>query len=470
MSELCNTINELVIASTENPIFMMKDLREMYQAKLKELGASQSRIENVNVTRLKESILKEVNGLCEGKNGKYTILTTNGSFGRVVFEASQKSTSDENVIISKAAALIRKTLFSQEHSFDGNFEINIQSLPNHLLELLAQIIDGSKNMDTISQATKDIAVKITQVVKFNAVKTTRRKSETIDRRHSKQNELPLPSLVGLSIHSKTRKRGIVEFLFLQGFSISYDRVIEIVNHITKQLCLKYNKDGLVCPPSLRKLLFTIAAIDNLDHDPSSTTAKKSFHGTSISIFQYPEEGEESPKFVMEKDLSSEEDVQLPSSYTCVLPAKDYKPEPTNRSSYQQDPFFNQQTTSVEKWQDDINSSNLSDGERINFASYFSARTSKKMPRTSSTLLPLLEESVNSTAMVQHCMNLIKKLTNHLNPGQVTVITADQPVYAIGKQVEWTYPDKFCDVLWMLGPLHIEMMFMSAIGDWLEGNV
>jgi len=159
---------------------MMKDLREMYQEKLKELGASQSRIDNVNVTRLKESILKEVNGLCEGKNGKYTILTTNGSFGRVVFEASQKSTSDEDVIISKAAAIIRRTLFSQEHRFDGNFDINIQSLPNHLLKLLAQIIDGSKNMDTISQATKDITVKIAQVVKFNSSKTTRRKSETID--------------------------------------------------------------------------------------------------------------------------------------------------------------------------------------------------------------------------------------------------------------------------------------------------
>ena len=25
------------------------------------------------------------------------------------------------------------------------------------------------------------------------------------------------------------------------------------------------------------------------------------------------------------------------------------------------------------------------------------------------------------------------------------------------------------VIWMMGPLHIEMAFISAIGDWLEGS-
>ena len=33
--------------------------------------------------------------------------------------------------------------------------------------------------------------------------------------------------------------------------------------------------------------FTTAAIDNIDHNPSSTTAKESFHGTGISLLQHP---------------------------------------------------------------------------------------------------------------------------------------------------------------------------------------
>jgi hypothetical protein len=44
-------------------------------------------------------------------------------------------------------------------------------------------------------------------------------------------------------------------------------------------------DGIVCSIKLRKFLYTVGAIDNLDHNSSSLTAKGSFHGTGISIFQ-----------------------------------------------------------------------------------------------------------------------------------------------------------------------------------------
>ena len=37
---------------------------------------------------------------------------------------------------------------------------------------------------------------------------------------------------------------------------------------------------------LRKGLYTAAAIDNIDHNPSSTTATGSLHGTAISIMQH----------------------------------------------------------------------------------------------------------------------------------------------------------------------------------------
>ena len=49
--------------------------------------------------------------------------------------------------------------------------------------------------------------------------------------------------------------------------------------------MKYNKEALVCPPQLKQGLFTITAIDNIDHIPSLATASSSFHGTTISIFQ-----------------------------------------------------------------------------------------------------------------------------------------------------------------------------------------
>ena len=52
-----------------------------------------------------------------------------------------------------------------------------------------------------------------------------------------------------------------------------------------------------------------------------------------------------------------------------------------------------------------------------------------------------------------------------------MITADQPVCAIGKQVQWLYPDEYGDhkVLMMMGPLHIEMNFLHILGTWLESS-
>ena len=79
LSEVANTIQELIISSETTPVFYMKDLRVMYQEKLEELGASNEQIERVNVTRLKEHLLKEVYDLCEEKEGKCILLTLNGA-------------------------------------------------------------------------------------------------------------------------------------------------------------------------------------------------------------------------------------------------------------------------------------------------------------------------------------------------------------------------------------------------------
>ena len=43
----------------------------------------------------------------------------------------------------------------------------------------------------------------------------------------------------------------------------------------------------MCPPRLRKQVFTPGALDNIDHNPSATTAKDSFHGTAVSVVQHP---------------------------------------------------------------------------------------------------------------------------------------------------------------------------------------
>ena len=85
----------------------------------------------------------------------------------------------------------------------------------------------------------------------------------------------------------------------------------------------------------------------------------------------------------------------------------------------------------------------------------------------SALLPLLPKSVNSTVTVRHCITVICKIIEHVNPGQSLVITGNQPVYALRKQIQFMYSLKFDKVISMMGSLHIEMAFISAIGDCFE---
>ena len=69
-------------------------------------------------------------------------------------------------------------------------------------------------------------------------------------------------------------------------SISYDRVLRLPTDMGNTVCKMYELEDVVCPPTMRGNLFTTAAVDNIGHNPSSTTAKHSFHGTNISLSQH----------------------------------------------------------------------------------------------------------------------------------------------------------------------------------------
>ena len=106
-------------------------------------------------------------------------------------------------------------------------------------------------------------------------------------RHTLAREPPIPIYIALNIHQLSRSKKLIEQLYRMGICISYDRVMEIEDWITISICERFKEDGVVSPACLRKVLFTVGALDNLDHNPSSTTSQSSFHGTGISLFQFP---------------------------------------------------------------------------------------------------------------------------------------------------------------------------------------
>ena len=72
-------------------------------------------------------------------------------------------------------------------------------------------------------------------------------------------------------------------------------------------------------------------------------------------------------------------------------------------------------------------------------------------------------------MVRHLSLLFCKIIEHVNHGQSPAVTGDQPVHELGNQAQFMHPLEFDKVIWMIGPSHIEMAFISAVGDSLEEN-
>ena len=108
-----------------------------------------------------------------------------------------------------------------------------------------------------------------------------------------------------------------------------------------------------------------------------------------------------------------------------------------------------------------------------WAAYHASRQLHDGNRTifSTTLLPLLTESAHTVAMIRHSMDVVRNAVEHLNPGQTPIITFDQPLFALAKQIQWTWPDHYGEnkVLVLFGGLHIEMAALKTLGDWLQGS-
>ena len=133
----------------------------------------------------------------------------------------------------------------------------------------------------------------------------------------------------MAVFAKTRTRQLVEILHDHGMSIS-DRVLEVSAQLRDAAVAKYVEDGLVCPPHLRGGLFATAAMDNIDHNPTATTATSSFQGTSISMFQHTttdSEGEKREPLQL-GDKKTKTVLELPDSYTNIRPALFRKKNPS----------------------------------------------------------------------------------------------------------------------------------------------
>ena len=133
---------------------------------------------------------------------------------------------------------------------------------------------------------------VAQLLVFNTISRFRDNSGNANNaihhtHHVRNRECPLPIYAALKIHGATREKSLIDTFYKLGMCISYDRLLSISTDITNSVIGRYDRDGVVCPSKLRDGIFTTAAIDNIDHNPSSTSTHDSFHGTVVSLVQHP---------------------------------------------------------------------------------------------------------------------------------------------------------------------------------------
>eukprot|EP00794_Sanderia_malayensis_P013411 gene13411-14786_t len=429
LSDIITYVRKCKEASESSPVFKLSDIK-LYS-------------ERIHSTRLKEQLLKHIPGLQAIKQGRDVLLSFEEDNGDALLDACIRSSQDDGISLAKGAEIVRKDIFSKFPLFDGSFNAEYikSSVPLSLVYLIQMMLEGTNISpdDEVLEDTNTVAHEIAQLIRYNASKQIRHgKSE----RHQLERETPLPIYLGMMLHAKTRKPSITDKLAKLGLSISSDRVDNLKSKLTASLCKKYGDHDLVCPPCLQEGLFTTAAVDNIDHNATSTTAQQHFHGTGISVFQHPEQAAQ--RNAAQYDFTTRDSgsacLELPEYYTDISPVAKRKCNRPVTVTSSATPLTVSHTPIKESsnWLKQIELfSEKGQSFDISVQISWSAFNEKNLktnprPKCLSALMPLINENINSLAMVKHTMQIIWKAVNQVNAGQTPVITADQPVKSCKK--------------------------------------
>ncbi|EDO42325.1 predicted protein [Nematostella vectensis] len=350
----------------------------------------------------------------------------------------ERNFSEDATILAKADAVIRKDMFDQEgFKFSGSFSDGCQqrSAPASLISLVAMLLNGVNIENTCAQESQP-CLTVAQAILFNAKVEPAKKCKTGQTRHTKLREPPLPLYIGFTVHAMTRSKSLITKLYQLGVSVAYQRIVELEDMIASSVSERFVNDGVVAPACLRKGVFTVGALDNLDHNPSSKTAASSFHGTGINTSKAVVPG-----------------CRMEEPESCISEEKKKEDQWAEYSS--------------SKLTDD----SVTSEDTLTWAAYHASDSLEEHPPAVTALLPLFYEKAATPAMVKHGMDVLKHAITFLNPDQIPVITVDQPLFALAKMVQWKWPASHGEQAYvvMMGGLHIEMALWSVVGDLLDGS-
>lgn len=477
-------------------VFKMPSLISAYKRNLEILLGREASSQEVHSTRLRQRILCTFPQLQAHKSGREYILVQTGTNVHQDFISEVEDVTDGDAAsYFKLTRSLRREIAKVSCSFSGSFEGECQeaSVPPVLIAVLNLLLYGSTNNQT---DTKQPVLTIAQLLILNFRLRVRDGRNSRTRR---EQGAPLPMYLALSAYSNNRSSKSVDDMHQLGLSISYKRLHRTISGLCQLQSERAKEEGLVCPSNLKKDLFTIGAYDNIDHNPTSTTSKESFHGTSISIFQCRAENNLGTKREFHStfndvDLRSTRIPELLYSFSTVKPkflhnknpplpkcteelANDLTKGLTIDSVYTKeldwlkhaDEIVNTETNGSECL--DVIPDNNNQSLDVSWAAFHASRHHGSIVEDIQALLPLFYESSSSISMICHGMNIIKSTTSFLNPGQIPVMAVDQPLFALCKIIQWNWPELYGENKFVVifGHFHVEQGFLKVLGKLLDNS-
>ena len=297
----------------------------------------------------------------------------------------------------------------------------------------------------------------------------------------------------MKLYQATRSKKLGSLFSELGLCITNSRLASVLESMEATAVDTYEKEGLVFPLTLPKGVFVTVQADNIDSKSSD------FHGTGISVATHPTKEDAGTKAAFPAMIQSNTNRTLPESFSVVKPA--YLPNNEPMLPPLPGHILQPSITHVLRdakgkenlWMDtctaalapevsqDIEGEDSANTARasattdttkvlsVGWSAFFAQSLDEIPIPTEAAMLPLFKEKAATPAMMKHSMEVAIAVTRKLNPGQTPVLTLDQPLYALAKQLQWQHPedlgeDKF---VVMAGGLHIEMAIITTIGTLLE---
>lgn len=423
---------------------------------------------STNQYHLRNKILKIIPELSLKIKGSDYVLTDEGQHNM----KKQDEDCSDFIAFERLVKKVRKEIRDHSINFEGTFSSKCQqnAVPAGLLAMVSTMLYGNNDY-TYCEATQP-ALTIAQLIMFNQKDSNPKGGYVTQQVNS---EPPLPIYNALSSYNHTRSKAAIDEM---GISISYKRVKSITSNLCSLVIKTGEEEGLFCPRNLKKGIFTMGAYDNIDHNPSSTTAKESFHGTSMSIFQTPTE---SNLGVARKFSSSFSNIHNLNKGALDLPG--CFSEVTNIVLSSKHPKYppyialppvgsNQDTWKIEsEWLNHITDKLTNESETsldITWAGFHATKQINiNITPNIGSLLPLFHERSTDISLICHGIEVIKNITKYLNGDQTPVIFVDQPLYTMVKLAQWNWPNKYGSVVAMFAPFHIEQAFLRILGELLD---